>query len=549
VSLSASADAREPAANAGLKTAWDDSVLATATALARRVAGSAAASTAVRAWDGSWAGAIVRALWSPAAPARPGEGLTLVWLVALVAFSAWAFNISGGGLVRAAALALSLAYVVASRTMGLFLVLAAIPFVPDGAALVLVAGLVLSAVMSRLAAAGRRVRPFARALAGEGRSRLGTAVILFGLLLVVATITSVDPAGSLRYLPVWALAIALYWVTGDLAGDSAALVRAALVLGVTAALAGLYGLYQVAIHVPAERAWIDVALFPEVGTRIFAFWGNPNVFALHLLLTGPLLAASLWTAGSRLARAAVGLALLAAGLALVLTLSRAGWFGLAVAILFLGLMRDVRVVVIGLLAAIGALLIAPDVVLMRAATLARFDDPTAVHRIRIWEASARMIADFWWSGLGLSWRTFKAVYPQYAIGGRVAFHAHSHYLQTLVELGVIGFAVIHWILLRPLVWTVRLARRVRLTPAGTILIAATAALLGSLAFGLAEPVFYLPRPILMAWAVLGLAAAAHATAAGADAGGPAAAGAAAGAGEPGAAAPAAGQRPERGGAS
>jgi len=429
----------------------------------------------------------------------------------LVGLNAWAFNISGGTLTRTAVLLLSLAVIGCTRSLALFLVLAAIPFVPDEAALILVGGLVLKVALGRFATAGWRVRSFAEALARDSRSRLGTAVILFALLLVVATITSVDPAGSLRYLIVWVLAIALYWLIGDLAGDSTSLVRAALALGATAVLAGLYGLYQVAVHVPVERAWVDVTLFPEVGTRVFAFWGNPNVFALHLLLTGPLLAASLWTAGGWPARVATGLSLLVLGLALVLTLSRSGWFGLAAAIVFLGLMRDLRVVVVGFLAALGALLVAPDIVLARAATLARFDDPTAVHRFRVWEASARMIGDFWWSGLGLSWRSFKAVYPQYAIGGRVAFHAHSHYLQTLVELGVIGFAALHVIILRPLVWTVKHVRQARRSPAGTVLITATAALIGSLAFGLAEPVFYLPRPILIAWAVLGLATAARAT--------------------------------------
>lgn len=476
---------------------------------------TSAAARLLRVWDESWPGSLARVVWSPGArTTRPGEGLALVGLGALAAFSAWAFHLSGGGLARVTALVVGMGVAAADPVAGLYAVLVVLPFVPDWAALVLTAVLLLSTLLRRSGDAGRVLRQPAaavRAVAGDLRSRLDRPVLLFAALLVVATVTSVAPAGSLRYLAIWGLALGLYWAVAGLAGrgDGTALVRVAATLGLTAVLAALYALYQLAVGVPVQAAWIDSALFPREGTRVFSFWGNPNVFALHLVLTGPLLAASLWTAGTRPARAGVGLAVLLAGLALVLTLSRGGWFALGVAVLFLGLLRDRRILVVGLLAAAAAALLAPEVVSWRAATLLRLDDPTAVHRIRVWEASARMAADFWYAGLGLSWRAFTAIYPQYSIGGRFAFHAHNHYLETLIELGVVGFIALHWLMVRPIGWAVRLARPARLTAPGVVLTATAAAILGSLAFGVGEPVFYLPRPILIAWAVLGLAAAAR----------------------------------------
>lgn len=473
-----------------------------------RLAGTPAVRRLLRAWDESWAGAVARGIWSPWVAAegfRPGEGLALAGLLLLVVFDAWAFNLTGSAAARLLALAVTVLPVALGTPTGLYVALAATPFVPDEVALGLVGLAVFVGLARRLAAAGYRP--------DRMRLRLGTPVILLGALLAVATVTSVLPLGSLRYLVIWGLAIALYEAIADSARDPVVLTRAAVALGLSAALGGLYGLYQYAAHVPVQRAWIDVELFPQAGTRVFSFWGNPNVFALHLLLTAPLLAAAVWTARGRLAKSGLALATLVAGLALALTFSRAGWLGLALAGLFLGAMRDRRIILVGLLAAALAFLIAPDVVLSRATSSVRFNDATLVHRFRVWEAAVRMIRDFWYSGLGLSWRPFLAVYPQYASHGRFAYHAHNHYLETIIELGVIGFAVLHWILLRPVVKAVRLPAPRRIGTSGSILLGAAAAILGALAFGFAEPIFYLPRLIVLAWATIGLAGAASAGAA------------------------------------
>jgi len=503
------------AAEPVLKAAWDRSVVGRLTArlvervgmVLRPLAGRPPVRALFAAWDESWVGALARGLWH-------GQGPALVGLVVLVGLDAWAFNLAARPLARWAALAVTALPVAAGGPAGLYVTLATIPFVPDAVALALTGLLVAATLARRLDAAGWRPARLA--------PRPGWPVTLLGLLLVVATVTSVSPAGSFRYLGVWAVAIGLYWVAaGTATADGAdgdadrhrgekVLARAALALGLSAALGGLHGLYQFAAHTaPVKRAWIDPLAFPSTGTRVFSFWGNPNVFALHLVLTAPLLAVSLWTAKGRAARLGAALGVVAAGSAAVLTLSRAGWAGLAVAALVISLSLDRRILLAAAAAAALALVVSPGLVLARVVTVFHFSDPTAVHRIRVWESAWRMARDYWYSGLGLSWRAFAAVYPQYAIQGRVAFHAHNHYLETLLELGVLGFAALHAVLLRPLAWLARLGGHARRTVAGYVLTGCGAAIAGALAFGIGEPIFYLPRPILLAWAVLGLATAAR----------------------------------------
>ncbi|MCL6580478.1 MAG: O-antigen ligase family protein [Firmicutes bacterium] len=471
----------------------------------------------LRAWDASWVGRLAAALWDPGGRApgaevarRPGSGLGLAALVAVSVLDAWALGASFPPPFAEVVWAANLGLIALGGEFGLYLVLAAVPFVSDPVALSMVAVLVGSdAVRGRLGGS--------LTLRDLSPARDPALALLAGLL-VAATLTSQAGSASLRHLGVWLLGVGLYWSLARRGRNPEVLRRAALAFALSAFLAGVHGLYQAWARVPVQRAWVDVRAFPQGGTRVYSIWGNPNVFALHLILTTPFLVTSVWSAPGRRGRLALAFGAVVAALALVLTLSRAGWAGLGLALLFIAVARDRRVLLASALAALLAVVVAPDTVLARVATLARLDDPTAVHRLRIWEASARMAADFWYAGLGLGWRAFAALYPQYAIQGRAAFHAHSHYLESLLELGILGFLALHWVLLRPLVWFWRGAKAARANGdrspargvADAVLLGVAAALLGILVFGVAEPVFYLPRPTLLAWAVLGLAAAARA---------------------------------------
>jgi O-antigen ligase len=72
-------------------------------------------------------------------------------------------------------------------------------------------------------------------------------------------------------------------------------------------------------------------------------------------------------------------------------------------------------------------------------------DEALAGRLRIWHASAAMLADHPWNGVGV--RDFRYAYAQYSqpgdtfvqADGEGAAHAHQIVLEVLTETGVIGF--------------------------------------------------------------------------------------------------------------
>jgi len=69
-----------------------------------------------------------------------------------------------------------------------------------------------------------------------------------------------------------------------------------------------------------------------------------------------------------------------------------------------------------------------------------------VERMAHWQAGWYMFVDHPWLGVGAG--NYAAAYPQYFVGTwREALgHAHNYYLNILAELGVVGGAVLVWLL-------------------------------------------------------------------------------------------------------
>jgi O-antigen ligase len=158
-------------------------------------------------------------------------------------------------------------------------------------------------------------------------------------------------------------------------------------------------------------------------------------------------------------------ALLAA--AILTSLSRGTWLSLGVAIAVMLVVWDTRsrqfiipaalgVGVLGLLTALGAL---PEVITERVQAIydnfgvfdARAIDLTpqnfaVVERMAHWQAGWYMFLAHPWLGVGIG--NYAAVYEDYALRGWAdpLGHAHNFYVNTLAEMGIVGLAVLVWVL-------------------------------------------------------------------------------------------------------
>ena len=121
-------------------------------------------------------------------------------------------------------------------------------------------------------------------------------IILFAVLYVVATVTSVTVTGSL-YVGL----LTTVFVLSALAVENAVTSKRelnVLVLGMVAAgvIVSLYGFYQYIFGADGSAAWTDDDMFSSISTRVYSTLQNPNVLSEYLLLIIPLSAACLFTA-------------------------------------------------------------------------------------------------------------------------------------------------------------------------------------------------------------------------------------------------------------
>lgn len=408
--------------------------------------------------------------------------------------------------LKVAAALTGLALLLFSTEWYIFAVAAAAPFLESELLVVAAAGAFASCLL-RAIAEPRRIGP-----AGNPG---GGAMIFFAVVLVFATATSVTWRGSLPDLAANGAAMLFVLSMIAVSRRPGVPLRFAAGAAVGVALQGLVGMYQYAAGIPVQSAWVDAAQAAFLRVRVLGSFGNPNVFAEYLVLLLPLVAA-LFFAARRLPHKVLWLgAGGAGGLALLLTFSRGGWVGLAVAALVFAVFYDRRLAAVLL---IGALLVVSvpagqNLVLPRLRSIVSPNDSSSIYRMAVWRETADMIADFWPSGVGLGHRAYMTAYPQYMHDRtKRPFHAHNSYLQLLAETGVLGLLAFAWLVWRLFRSSLACLRAVARRPVGdpyarplrALLAGGLAALAGALVHGLVEPLLYIPRVTFTFWFLAGI---------------------------------------------
>ena len=255
------------------------------------------------------------------------------------------------------------------------------------------------------------------------------------------------------------------------------LLAAVLAAGLVEALIGWY---QFFLRVGPQPFVIGLFL------RAYGTFGQPNPFAGYLIMVLPLAIAPLtarlflkvtisrwWTLGG------LAVALVVAA-AVVFSMSRGAWMGLAAAgivllMFFRGRLVALLPVAVGLA---GLILLSYQLHMMPAAVEARIGDSLAyfrlfdvrtveanganwavVERMASWQAAWGMFESS--PVLGVGPGRFNEVYRDFAVGGwlQPLGHAHNYYLNTLAEMGVLGLASYLTLVAGWMVVGVRLIRR------------------------------------------------------------------------------------------
>ncbi|MGE5580875.1 MAG: O-antigen ligase family protein [Bacillota bacterium] len=342
------------------------------------------------------------------------------------------------------------------------------------------------------------------ALPGFGMVTAVAAVLLF---TIGATVSSVVPSKSLFNMLIWFFYFLVFFMAADASARGRG-VHVAWPFMTGAALSGLVSIYQRLTGWRPPKNWVDVAFEGEL-TRYVGTFTNPVFFAEMMGLALPIaMALILINKDWRDRLALLGFAGLQ-GIGLLLSGSRGAWLGFAISFCILAVFYDWRMLPLGLLAGGVGLALAPDVLLKRLLSSFSLTDSSNSYRVFIWRGSIAMLKDHLIRGVGLGAEAYARVYPEYMIVQTPAPHAHSTFIQYLIEVGLFGFLSMAYLFA---IWLYDGFRAIfaekeragRWAKIG-LLAACIASVGGHLLEGVIDYTWYSPKITVAFWAVVGIA--------------------------------------------
>jgi len=329
------------------------------------------------------------------------------------------------------------------------------------------------------------------------------------LFVIGAALSSVVPRSSVVALIVWGFYVLSFFMGLDAAfrGNAESVIWPVLT-GVT--FSSLVGIYQRLSGWQLTRSsWLDERFQGEI-VRIVGTFTNPTFFAEMIGLVLPVALALLIKRRAFKDRMLLLIYAIVQGTALILTYSRGAWLGFIASFCLLCVFYEKRLFILGLILAIIGFIFAPPVLLERLLSSFTLNDSSNSYRFFIWRGSLALLEANLFRGVGLGAESFVCTYPEYMIIQTPAPHAHSTYLEMLIELGLFGFVALMWFLCTSGYYMLRTILKqkgnsnFRWTQIGA-LSGVMSAIGGHLLQGLVEHTWYNPKVTIVFWSWMGIA--------------------------------------------
>jgi len=269
------------------------------------------------------------------------------------------------------------------------------------------------------------------------RYLVGPAALLFLLMAVLSVAWNGAHLDSYLTVVRYASYVLLAFVVSIVTQDKALRRLVLWVLALGGAATAPFAVLQY-LH-PPEFVPGMTDLGGGIETRIFGTFYNANFFAEYLvLLAGVVIALCLTEKGwGRLLAIVIG----AVGVVMLfLTYTRGSWIGLAVGLIVLIVLTDVRYLALLAAGGIAAVLAVPGVLTRLSASSA--NDSTADFRLGLWKVAGEAIKRHPVFGVGVG--NFLVAYREVVVArpdlyvGYLGFGAHNAYFALMAEIGAIG---------------------------------------------------------------------------------------------------------------
>lgn len=375
--------------------------------------------------------------------------------------------------------------------IGIGLAIFILPFVPKAYSLVYLVSLFIVFIFKQIFVKQRDLK----------KDMFGALIFILAFVMLISTLTSYNPEGSFRDLVIHFSSIGFLIVIVNNIENKKQLNSILTLFVFTAVLVAVYGLYQYKVGIKLDRAWVDVSINPDINTRVFSVFGNPNVLAEYLIMSIPISISLFWSTKKLLKKLIFLVSSLILIGTLILTFSRGGWLGFAFGLLIFVVLVEKRLLLSLIPAGVLAIFIMPSSVIHRIATIGNLSDSSNAYRIKVWDITLDIIRDNWMTGVGFGYIPFRETFIKY-IRTMNVYHAHNMYLETLAEMGIGGFLVFIafiFIIYKYAIITLMKNndRYLKIITAGLL-----AGLSSVLFHGLFENILYLPRIIVTFWVLI-----------------------------------------------
>ncbi|WP_202710517.1 O-antigen ligase family protein [Sporosalibacterium faouarense] len=328
-------------------------------------------------------------------------------------------------------------------------------------------------------------------------------LLIFGILVFLNTVLSIDPNGSFRDFSLHMASLGMIFVFTNSRKTKQDMYLINVVLVLVALTVSIYGISQYVNGVEMGSGWVDPTQNPDLTTRVFATFENPNLLAEYLIMIFPVGLALIFYNKSIFKRLFFSAATFIILITIGLTYSRGGWLGLMVGIIvFLFLVNRKALLALIPVGMVGVLFL-PASIIHRVMTLGSFQDTSIIYRLNLLSKSVNIVKDFWYSGIGLGYIPFQQIIPLY-IRTMAPYHTHNLYLQIAIEMGVVGIIVFLLLIFSLMKMSIKLSFNSESRFIGIFTAAYAASLSGILVHGIAEHIFFNPKIIMAFWLIVGI---------------------------------------------
>lgn len=349
-----------------------------------------------------------------------------------------------------------------------------------------------------------------KALCGHRDYQFGVLqffLLLFGAFLFLGGVFGAGGFPSFERAGLMTVLLMSYFPLASICSQKVWRRRILLMLCLSAFAVSFFGIGQYFFG-DLELKWVDVARFSDIGGRVTSFFSNPNVLAVYLILTFPLLLGeSTYNELSPRLRFFFLITVLLELACLIFTWSRGGWLGaIASALVFMLLCskKSMKILFLSIIPMIVWLPFLPHNVVNRFASIGMLNESSIRYRFYTWQGVARMLYAHPF-GIGVGEEAFFTVYQGFALSGiETVMHTHNLFLQIAVELGIMGlicFLVVLFFFFQSVFECLHVCRRLnfsRLTLGGLC------SVVGVLVMGFFDHVWYHYGLFWLFWIVIAL---------------------------------------------